>query len=1057
MKRLLLFICATVTLGSTLLAQRNSNSVSAVLMPEYIASGASSSHMITYTRLRVGPLMPNSQYKYIARCFDAKGIDTNDISGGFGNAIYDDNGTHRYVTSHSFSSAGGHDTFSTNFMGFAELWVGYVADGSSIFTDGKAVYAGLTLIGLTASDTSYLYSRDSMTVISFGTAANSNKGTGIYGECLANEAHYVVLYDNTNMVGRPLAVASIEGGTYTGSSLNTFPTFYGNNVHNKSKMWGAIIPNELTNGVRSIARWNAAALFQYNQQSDDGLWGASQKDTRNPRGGTSAISLSKTDAPLIAPEISFESSQSLWSEKDSIAEVVIVRRYGNNQTQTVDVVISGGSATDSIDFIRKFSKTITFAKGGDVSDTIKINILQDEIAEGNENVFFRLENAQNGSLGNTRTHELVIFDDDELFINMAQSKLVVNENAGTLSIEVKTNRAVKEPVSMTMLIKSHSDSTFIPQEFALGRVNTRDTTFSIGKTTGRDSVKITSYIGDDLVWDWDDSVVVVIRKNNGLGEIIDSTCLVIIKDNDGPSTVRMLQSSVVVSESVGTVPVRILVVEKKDAGGDFALRYLTAESSATAGTDLTFNPISQLKSIDATSPDTFVFNVPINDDDIFEGTEYAKFGLINVSNVIISKPDTFLITILDNDLPFRNIGVINKQTKSDGQVDSLNVRCRIRGVVYGGNMRTTGLGFTLRDPSGGIGVFSESKTFGYTVREGDSVMIQGKVGQFQGTAQMIEIDTIIRYLSGVNLKNPRLVTAITESEESDLVQLNRVKLVDPTEWPDTELNANFWAYVRVQGSSGRIDTLYIDAETDIDGTPAPAGYMNIVGLGIQFDNSVPYKDKYFLAPRSLKDFSVATLPVVRFESTTSEITELADSLIMNLRVNPTDENFTVDVVHIGGTAVSPKDFDFETRTVSIIKNQNFYVVKANISDDKEEDGTKTLIFALRNVVGPGSIGSDSIMNVTILDDEAVRVKKFADGSLQLFPNPSNGVMYIRDLKSQVSSVRILNITGKVVYENQQPEHVGISIPVSLNSGSGIYFVEVKTLQGDVYTEKLVIK
>jgi hypothetical protein len=181
---------------------------------------------------------------------------------------------------------------------------------------------------------------------------------------------------------------------------------------------------------------------------------------------------------------------------------------------------------------------------------------------------------------------------------------------------------------------------------------------------------------------------------------------------------------------------------------------------------------------------------------------------------------------------------------------------------------------------------------------------------------------------------------------------------------------------------------------------------------------------------------------------------------MNLRVNPTDENFTVDVVHIGGTAISPVDFDFETRTVSIIKNQNFYVVKANISDDKDADGTKTLVFALRNVVGPGSIGADSIMNVTILDDETNRVKTFADGALQLYPNPSSGLVYIRDLKGQLSGIRVTQLTGQVVYEyqsNQYSEMQGTSFSFSLPNHGGVYLVEVTTQTGEVFTEKLIIR
>lgn len=1055
-KRLLFVVCAFVAGAGAVKAQRTSMSLSGVLMPQFMTSGSSSSELITYTRLRMGPFNANTSYKYIARCFDWSELDTSDINAGHGSVVYNDNGTHRYVTSHSFTSSGGHDTLKTDFMGFVELWIGFVGDGSSFFSDGKVVYAGVTMIDLAGIDTSYHYAMDSMTVISFGTSSGKNQGTAIYGESYANETNYVSLYDDKDAIGRPLAVTTVESGKYSGASLSNLASFYSNNVFKKAKMWGTIIPNDLTNGVRSIIRWSSDALMQYNQQDVDGVWGSST-DTRNPSGGSSAIVISKADAPLIAPEISFETTAGYFSEKEPQGYVVIQRKYSNGLSQSVDISITGGSATDKDDYTQNFFKTITFPAGADATDTIRINILQDEVAEGSENIFFRLENAQNANLGSNKTHEFVLVDDDQLGIFMGDAELKVNESAGTLSIEVKTDRGVKDPVEMSLVVKNKSDSTRIPGEFSLGKVNYRDTSFFIGTTTGRDSVKLTAFIGDDLAYDWDDSIVVVIRKKSGLGNIKDSTTLVIIKDNDGPSTIRMVQPSLVVSEAVGSVAVKILVVEKKDAGADFALRFLTAESSAKAGLDLTFNPVSQLKSIDANSPDTLVFNVPIREDDDYEGTEYAKFGLINVSNTNIVKPDTFRITILDNDLPIYTIAKINKQTKSDGQVDSLGVSCRVRGVVYGINTRTSGLGFTLKDYTGGIGVFSSSKTFGYNVKEGDSVIIQGTIGQFQGTAQIADLDTIIRKLSGLQLQSPRLVTAINEGTESDLVEIKRVKLVDPIEWPESTLNANSWAYVRVEGSKGRIDTLYIDAETDLDGTPAPKGYLNIVGIGVQFDNKAPYKEKYYLSPRGLRDFSLASLPVVRFEETAAEITELADSLVMNLRVAPTDENFKVDVVHIGGTAVSPGDFDYQTKTVNVIKNQNFFVVKANISDDTEGDGTKTLVFALRNVVGPGSIGADSVVNVTILDNEPSRVKTFADASIQLYPNPSNGVFYLRDFKSQISKVLVRTLSGSTIWSNENPIHEGLSIPVRLNAESGVYMIQVTTQSGEIYTEKAVVK
>ncbi len=590
----------------------------------------------------------------------------------------------------------------------------------------------------------------------------------------------------------------------------------------------------------------------------------------------------------------------------------------------------------------------------------------------------------------------------------------------------------------------------------------KDTTFDIGKSNGKDSVVITAKVFEDVQADPNDTIDLVIRKVSGVGAVQDSTLRIVLVDNDGPTTIKMLTTKTTVSESDASVDVKVVITNRKAAGGDFALRLVTAESSAKESLDLKFNPTSQLKSIGSTTPDTIVFTIPLIDDSEYEGTESMKFGLINVSNIIIAKPDTMRIMILDNDLPQYAIGKINKQTKADGTMDSSGVACRIAGVVYGVNTRSTGLGFTMRDQTGGINVYSPVKNFGYVVSEGDSILVQGKVSQFQGTGQMDFIDTIIWYSSGNKIKTPTIVSDISEKTEADLVQMRRVILVDPLEWPSSALNANGFAYVRISTTDGHIDTLNIDAETNIDGTPAPSGYFNVTGLGVQFDNKAPYSEKHYLAPRSLNDFSTASLPVVKFLKSADQVTELADSFLMEMSILPTDENFSFDVVCIGGTAVSPTDYDFVTRTINVKKNNNYYSIKANITDDTERDGDKTLIFAIRNVQGPGAIGRDSVITLTIIDNEPSSVKRFTDGSLLMYPNPSTGMFVVRDIKGQISQVRITDITGKLVASTEANVALNTftlerQFQFDLTGKSGVYFISAETKEGVVYTERLVIQ
>lgn len=1047
MKKSLLFTLLLVGTVLSSFAQRSTQGLSAVLIPQYIPVGTPQ-NIAVYSRLRLSSLMPNTDYKYTVSLIPTSLKDTALLLAGEGRPIFVNSNNH-----FTFSYDNDFDTLSTNMMGEYEGWFGITSQGVTA-SAGDALYIGVSLINMMTSDTMLFYCLDSLTAIEYGTG--SSDITGIYGSSYADTLNFVALYDNQNAYGRPLALTCVEGNDQSGNRLVNPPSYYGLNVLNKSKMWGAYIPNSLDSGVRAIVNYQPDGKPFYTNTDADGIWGPNKVNTVNPSGGTSAISLSSDDAPLIQPVIEFVSATSSTRENVASKDVVVVRKYSNSTDQKVTLVVSGGSADKNVDYTLSDSFEMVFTPGYMGYDTAVVNITNDALDEDREDITLRLINEVNCKIGSNRFHTISVTDDDTAMISFATNEVVLNEDAKSYNIPVKMMGAIADPIQVKMLVKSTGDSTYIPSEFKLSQTY-YDTTFTLGSASGNDSLAIPVSIFDDLQADPDDTIVLALRISSTLGMVKDSLLTIIVKDNDGPSTITMVGTSLTVGEDVGEIEVKVRVVNKKDAGGDFALRYLTAESSATEGFDLTFNPISKLTSITSSTPDTIVFKVPVKDDDLFEGMENMKFGLISVSNVIIEKPDTFNVWVTDNDLPIYSIGTINKQTKSDGTVDSSGVRCRVYGVVYGINTRSTGLGFTIRDNTGGINVYSGSNTFNYTVKEGDSVMVQGRVSQFQGTAQMDNLDTIRRIISGKTISKPVVVSQISESAEANLVQLNRVKLVSEAEWPVDALNANSWAYVRVENTNGSIDTLNIDAETDIDGTPAPTGYFNVVGLGVQFDNKAPYFEKYYLSPRSINDFTDATLPEVKFSVTSDFVTELADSFIMTLRVSPSDENFKVDVVCLGGTAVEPTDYDFATKTINVIKNSNVYIVKANISDDTDADGDKELKFALRNINGPGKIGADSVITLTIQDNEASAIKTFVEGGIRLGNNPSTNGEFVLYLNNGMdySKAIIYDLKGSVVFESELTNSGSHVLNTGL--GQGIYTLTVVNSLGQQYSEKVSVK
>lgn len=181
-----------------------------------------------------------------------------------------------------------------------------------------------------------------------------------------------------------------------------------------------------------------------------------------------------------------------------------------------------------------------------------------------------------------------------------------------------------------------------------------------------------------------------------------------------------------------------------------------------------------------------------------------------------------------------------------GVADSLGVQCFTKGVVLGVNARSNGLQFTLWDDNAGIGTFSASNDWGYTVNEGDSLIIGGSVGQFNGLTQM-SLDTVIHVNSGNPIPSPSVVTELNESTESQLVTLENLEVVS--------VGGGFNFNVDVTDGTNNF-TVRILGNTDVGDSISFAigdSLCSVTGIGGQFDNSSPFLSGYQLLPRYYTD------------------------------------------------------------------------------------------------------------------------------------------------------------------------------------------------------------
>jgi hypothetical protein len=183
-------------------------------------------------------------------------------------------------------------------------------------------------------------------------------------------------------------------------------------------------------------------------------------------------------------------------------------------------------------------------------------------------------------------------------------------------------------------------------------------------------------------------------------------------------------------------------------------------------------------------------------------------------------------------------------------------RVRGRVTVAPGVFSTANMDFYVQDATGGINVFQ----FGPHPEQpqlGDDITVASALSQFNGRLQIgpasvcDQLDILING-SGTP-PAPIVVTTCMppESYEGMLVTMHHFVASTGVEttWGSNE---NYWGRNCTVNDSIQ---LFIDGDTNIDGTAITSSRFHLTGIGGQFDSNSPYDWFYEIIPRSLADIT----------------------------------------------------------------------------------------------------------------------------------------------------------------------------------------------------------
>ena len=192
----------------------------------------------------------------------------------------------------------------------------------------------------------------------------------------------------------------------------------------------------------------------------------------------------------------------------------------------VPIVITGGTATVGEDY-RPSSRMIVSLPSGTTDGTITIPIIDDAIYENDETLILSFGDLSEMGLkaGSVPGTTVTITDDDALSISFANAALTLPEDAGTVNVEMRLNRATAVPVTLQIAAAPATPAATLNTDYSIPNASV---TFTPPATTAMLTLSIT----DDILAEGNELFQLSLEENPPARVTLAAPAVITIADND---------------------------------------------------------------------------------------------------------------------------------------------------------------------------------------------------------------------------------------------------------------------------------------------------------------------------------------------------------------------------------------------------------------------------------------------------------------------------------------------------------------------------------------------